>query len=367
MLKKTFFAMLAALLLLNGLACKKNEGANQGKVGVAAILNLTGPAARFDAVKQQTLTIAQERVKALYPNAQIQLDLLDAGGGPEATTVAVRQALQKGASCFLSGTSPTALAIAAQVRDHNPAVAQMANAANPDFGPPRPGEYRLWPDWKQEAEIIAGILREANLTKILLIHSADPYSEALTKALNEQAQASSALALNDLQYDPASTPDFRPALLRAKQDQVQALVIFGLPPGIRALMAQMAEVNWDQTLIGGVNINLAVADFDATGLKGPLWLVQTEAMQDSLPQDSEAQLFRSAYLAKYNEKPPFHALYLADALYFLAAGSAGNAEAPAPAIVEHLGRVRNFESASGRIEVDENGVLRFVMRARKAR
>src|SRR5688500_5428179 len=85
-------------------------------VKVAAVLSLTGPAARFDAVKQKTLNLAIKRLKELYPKQQIDLKVFDAGGGPEATNVAVRQATNWGATYFLSGTSPTALAIAAQVR-----------------------------------------------------------------------------------------------------------------------------------------------------------------------------------------------------------------------------------------------------------
>jgi len=199
---------------------RSSAESNVSAVRVAAVLNLTGPAARFDAVKQQALNLAIQRLKEVYPKVSVELKLLDAGGGPEATTVAVRQALDWHASYFLSGTSPTALAIAAQVRGHSPVVVQMANAANPDFGPPRPGEYRFWPDWKQEGEIIWEILQNEKIAKILLIHSADPYSEALTKELKEKAGALTSLTMSDLQYDPAATPDFRPALLRAKQEGV---------------------------------------------------------------------------------------------------------------------------------------------------
>jgi ABC-type branched-subunit amino acid transport system substrate-binding protein len=335
-------------------------------IRVAAILNLTGPAARFDAVKQQALELATERVKSQHTQIPIEMRILDAGGGPEATTVAVRQATEWGASYFLSGTSPSALAIASQVRGRTPPVVQIANAANPDFGPPRPGEYRFWPDWRQEAEIVIGILKSQNLTKVLLIHSADPYSEALTKDLREQGKAISSLVIAEQQYDPASTPDFRPALLRAKQDGVQALIIFGLPPGIKALISQMAEVKWDRAMIGGVNINLAVQDYDNAHLAGPLWVVETEAMREQVKPGSEVAGFREAFRQKYNETPPFHALYLADALYFIVAAHEQSA-APNTSEVDRVKAVRSFEGASGHIDVVEDGNLRFEMNARKVR
>jgi len=347
------------------LYCKRKESPNTGSVRVVAILNLTGPTARYDAVKQQTLNLALERIKALHPQIPIELRILDAGGGPETTAVAVRQATDWGATYFLSGTSPTALAIASQLRGRVPGVVQIANAANPDFGPPRPGEYRFWPDWRQEAEIVTGVLKTQNLNKVFLIHSADPYSEALTKELRTQSGGISGLTINDQQYDPASTPDFRPALLRAKQQGVQALIIFGLPPGIQALMSQMAEVGWDRTLIGGVNINLSVSDYDKAHLTGPLWLVETEAMREQVQPGSEVQLFRDAYREKFKDTPPFHSLYLADAIYFAAAAHQGTV--PNTTEVEKAKTVRSFDSASGHIDIGDDGNLRFVMTARKVR
>jgi ABC-type branched-subunit amino acid transport system substrate-binding protein len=335
-------------------------------VRVAAILNLTGPSARFDAVKQQTLNLALERLRESRPNTRIELKVFDAGGGPEATTVAVRQALDWGATYLLSGTSPTALAIAAQVRNRTPPVVQIANAANPDFGPPRPAEYRFWVDWKQEADVVKNVFDTERINNVLLIHSADPYSQALTNELREKVRPLTGFVMREFQYDPASTPDFRPALLRAKAEGVQAVVIFGLPPGINALMSQMSEAGWDRALIGGVNINLAVSAYDTARLTGPLWVVETEAMQENLRAGSEAELFRNAYRQRHNETPPFHALYMADALYFIVAAQ-NEANKQNVQSVELVKRVRTFESASGQIGAGEDGNLRFVMSARRIR
>jgi ABC-type branched-subunit amino acid transport system substrate-binding protein len=346
-------------------SCRRNNPP-PGQLRVAAILNLTGPSARFDAVKQQSLELAHKRLKELYPNTPLEFKTFDAAGGPEATTVAIRQALDWGASYFLSGTSPTALAIASQVRGRTPEVVQIANAANPEFGPPRSGEYRFWPDWKQEADIVQQILNKESINKVFLIHSADPYSEALTKELKERVGPIPGFVISEMQYDPASTPDFRPPMLRAKNDGTQAIVIFGLPPGINALMAQMAEVRWDRALIGGVNTNLAVSGYDAAQLKGPLWLVETEAMQNELPEGTEAQLFRTLYKQQYNEVPPFHSLYLADALYFIAAAW-NNSPDINLSEVERIKQVREFNGPSGHIEINPDNTLQFNMTARRVR
>lgn len=355
--------VLIAYLLTRG---PRGNGPEAGQVRVAAVLSLTGPASRFDAVKQRTLELALKRIKQANPNAQIELRVLDAGEGPEGTNVAVRQAVDWGASYILSGTSPAALAIASQVRNRNPPIVQMANAANPDFGPPKPGEYRLWPDWRQEAEVVTGVFRKEGINSVLLIHSSDPYSQALTNSLRELTGSINGFSMRDLQYDPATTPDFRPALLRSKQDGTQAIVIFGLPPGINALLSQMAEVKWDRSLIGGVNINLSVSNYDQAHLTGPLWLVETEAMQETLRAGSEAQAFRDAYKQQYNEVPPFHSLYLADALYFISTAQ-DITRGQNLTTVERAQRVRQFESASGRVDVGEDGILRFAMSARKAK
>jgi ABC-type branched-subunit amino acid transport system substrate-binding protein len=336
------------------------------QVRVAAILNLTGPSARFDAVKQQTLNLAVERIKIRYPDVPIELRIFDAAGSPETTAAVVRQATEWGASYFLSGTSPTALAIAAQVRNRNPVVVQMANAATPEFGPPRPGEYRLWVDWRQEAEAVISILQEQKLNKVLLIHSADPYSQALTGELREQGKNIADFTAQDFQFDPASTPDFRPAILRAKSDGSQAIIIFGLPPGIQALMTQMSEIGWDKTLIGGVNINLATAGFDLNKLKGSLWVVQTEAMQENLTPDSEPQLFRQAYQQQYKEIPAFHSLYIADALYFIAESQNKNKGSQLPA-ADQLKSVTSFVGASGQINLNQDGTLRFILSTKKVK
>ena len=355
---------LFVLLYLNRPAIDTTES---GRTPVAALLNLTGPSARFDAVKQQTLEIAQQRIIEIYGDTLIDLMILDAGSGGEATTAAVNQALQRNAKYILSGTSPVALAIAAQVRTIDTPLVQMANAANPDFGPPRPGEYRLWPDWNHEAEIVLEILQEQSFSNVLLIHSTDPYSEALKAAL-ESAKGDE-IQTRTFPFDPATTPDFRPALLRALQDETDVVVVFGLPPGIRSLIAQMAEVNWGLAMIGGVNINLAVGDFDAAGLEGPLWVIETATMRDSIVSGSEAQSFREEYRSRFGEAPPFHALYLADALYFIAdaESSLSNASADTLDVVEKADLVEKFKAASGEISISPTNTLRYDMSARKIR
>jgi ABC-type branched-subunit amino acid transport system substrate-binding protein len=357
--------LLLVLFIIFQRNANRNGIAADDQTRVAAILNLTGPAARFDAIKQQTLEVAMERLHQQYPDLKISLRVLDAGGGPESTTVAVRRATGEGATCFLSGTSLTALGIAAQVRGREPPVAQLANAANPDFGPPRLGEYRFWPDWEHEAEVIAGILIREKIDNVLLIHSTDPYSEALTASLKRNVELADSVVLRQYPFDPAATPDFRPPLLRAKQDQARALVVFGLPPGLKALLSQLKEVAWDKPVIGGVNINLAVADFDAADLKCPLWLIETEAMREMLREDSEAYAYREAYQAKFGELPQFHALYLADALYFIAAAVSDEATANRP-IVERLQAVSNFEGPSGEISVTPERTLRLKWRLGKS-
>jgi ABC-type branched-subunit amino acid transport system substrate-binding protein len=332
-------------------------------IRVAAVLNLTGPSARFDTIKQTTLGIARERLRKLYPKLELELRTFDAGGSADITKASVRQAQQWGARYYLSGTSPTALAIAADVRGLNPAVVQIANAANPEFGPPRPGEYRFWPDWKQEAQLVLQVLREQKYPKALLIRSSDPYSEALTKELRTQAGQGEPIDFQVLPYDPAGTPDFRPALLRAKAEQVPVVVVFGLPPGITALCNQLRDAEWTGALIGGVNINLALDAYAKAKLTGPFFAIQTEAMQTELRAESEASAFRREYEAAEKGTPPFHALYLADALYFIA--EAHRSPSPASTVVERQAAVRNFESASGTISVNADGTLSLIMQARK--
>jgi ABC-type branched-subunit amino acid transport system substrate-binding protein len=339
--------------------------ASADSVRVGVILSLSGPPARFDAIKIRTAEIATQRIRELHPDLPLAMRVFDAGAGPEETMIAVRRAEEWGARYFLSGTSPNALAIASRVRGRTPPVVQMANAANPDFGPPREGEYRLWPDWKHEAELIDGLLAQQQFNRVLLVHSADPYSEALKNELVRISQGRGGVTLQFQQYDPASTPDFRPALLRARQQGTQALVIFGLPPGIRSLISQMEAVRWNGPVIGGVNINLAVAAFDSAGLGADLWAIETEAMGAELPPGSEAAAFRQAYRATHGEAAPFHALYLADGLYFIAAGHATGA--PDSSAVARIRGVRSFAGASGEVTVTGDGDLRYRMSARQLR
>jgi len=335
-------------------------------IRVAVILSLNGQAARYDAIKRAAIELALERVRGQHPTLPLELRLLDAGGAPETVDAAIRRALAWKARYILTGTSPNALAVAALVRGRKPPVVQIANAANPDFGPPRPGEYRFWPDWKQEAQLVAALLREQGYSSVLIIHSADPYSTALTAAFRNLAAGTPPISVADLPYDPAETPDFRPALTRAMADNTDAIVVFGLPPGIGALMSQLADVGWRRAIIGGVNTNLAVGVYDSLGLEAPLWAVETEAMSPSLKPGTEAAAFRGQYVTDHQEPPPFHALYLADAVYFIAAAWLQN---PDPSLdeVARVNSVRTFDGASGHIEISSDGILQFVMSTRRVR
>lgn len=335
-------------------------------VHVTALLNLTGPAARFDAVKKQAVELAADRLKVLRPDLALDVRIADAGGSADTTLAAARRALGQGAQYILTGTSPTALAVAGLVRGRTPAIVQIANAANPDFGPPRPGEYRFWPDWNQEARVVDELLRSERIRSALCIYSADPYSDALRNALANLSATTPAVDVRWQQYDPAGTPDFRPFLLRAKHDGVQALVVFGLPPGIKALLGQLVDVKWQAPVIGGVNANLAVDEYDKAGLRCGLWAVETEAMRETLRQGSEAEAYRIAYRQKFGSVPPFHALYMADALYFVAEAHA-SPRSPSLSELDRVRAVRGFEGPSGRIRIGEDGVLQIPLKAQKVR
>lgn len=369
--RRALVLLAATVLLIAGLALYvtskgKPRKVEPATVRITALLNLTGAPSRFDAVKQATMELAVTRLKAKHPNLTLDLQIFDAGGAPETTAAAIRRAMETNPHYILTGTSPNALAVAAALRGRVPAIVQIGNAANPDFGPPRAGEYRFWPDWNQEAALVAELLRTQKLTSALLIHSADPYSRALNKAFRTLASTPPEIEVSDLQYDPADTPDFRPTLKRAISDGTDAIIIFGLPPGINALMAQLVDVGWSGPLIGGVNTNLATASYDSLELKIPLWVVQTEAMAQDLPPGTEAAEFRSAYVAAHGELPPFHALYLADAIYF--AASARLLE-PDPELheIERAARVGEFDGASGRITILPDRTLRFVMTVQRVR
>jgi ABC-type branched-subunit amino acid transport system substrate-binding protein len=330
-------------------------------VRVAAVLSLTGPAARFDAVKQNALNIARDRINARGA-VKIDLTFVDAGGTPETNAAAVQKALDARPQYILSGTSPNALAIAARVRDAKLPIVQIANAANPQFGPPRAGEYRFWPDWRQEASVLAELLTKEQLSRVLLIHSTDPYSEALKEALKTTQWARGA-SITEYPFDPAGTPDFRATLLGSRRRNTQALVVFGLPPGMKALVGQMAETGWQSAMIGGVNINLVTEDYGRAGLKGDLWSIRTEAMGATLPAGSEASAFRTEYQKRHGgETAPFHALYLCDALYFIEAAHRGTEKGDGMA---RAAAVRAFDGASGHIEIAPNGTLQFRMAAEK--
>lgn len=369
MKRKQVFLVGAAILVVAVLAVvavtRKGTPQDSAAVQVAALLNLTGPAARFDAVKQQTLELAAERVRAQNPELKLEVRIVDAGGASDTTLAASRRILAEGARYVLTGTSPTALAFAGLARGRLPAVVQIANAANPQFGPPRPGEYRFWPDWRQEARIVDSLLRSQGIRSVLIIHSADPYSEALSEAFGRLAEHAPSITVQSQQYDPAGTPDFRPLLLRAISEKTGALIIFGLPPGIKALMSQLADVAWQAPVVGGVNTNLATDEYEKAGLNCGLWAVETEAMGESLRPASEAEAFRAEYSKRYGSAPPFHALYMADALYFIAAAHRASAK---PGRELELARsVRSFEGPSGTIRVGDDSVLEFNMSARKIR
>jgi ABC-type branched-subunit amino acid transport system substrate-binding protein len=328
---------------------------------VAAVLSFTGPAAKFDAIKQNTLNIALDRVNG-RGHMNIELTYFDAGGTPETADAAVQKALGSRPQYILSGTSPTALAIAAQVRERGLAVVHIANAANPQFGPPHAGEYRFWPDWRQEANVLAGLLMQQRLSRVLLIHSTDPYSEALHDALKSTSWAKGA-SISEFPFDPAGTPDFRPALLGSQHRGADALVVFGLSPGMKALVAQMEEVGWTSAVIGGVNINHVEEDYQRAGIKGGLWSIRTEAMSATLPADSEASTFRGLYQARYGGAiPPFNALYLADALYFIEAAHRGT---DTENVIARAAAVREFDGASGHITVGPDSTLQYKMSAER--
>jgi ABC-type branched-subunit amino acid transport system substrate-binding protein len=321
------------------------------KVQFVAFLSLTGPAAQFDAIKRRSLETAFARLSKTQPN--LSLEIQDAGASPEVLVAAARQAVAGGARILFSGTSPNALAIAAVARKSGVQLVQLANAANPEFGPPRPLEYRLWPDWQQEAAIIHKMLKSASANTALLISSADPYSTSLDESLRNAAPK---ITFTSLRFDPASPPDFRPAILKAKAANIDAVVIFGLPPSLKALTTQLQEVDWKRPVLGGVNLNLSQEHLQQIAFQAPVFAVRTTTMRPTLDPASEAGRFREDYKLKYGDAPPFHSIYAADAAYMSAAamGRSNNDEPQSG-----FRSLKRFESASGQIDVNASGVLDF--------
>jgi len=351
--------LILGLILIAYIFNRKTDTDGQSEnIKIAAIINLTGPPSQFDAIKKRTIELAMEKAKLKFNIDNIDLLLLDAGGSPEITKVAIKKALDWNCDVILSGTSPTGLAIAKEVREQKRSIIQIGNAANPAFGLPYKYEYRFWPDWNQEVAVISRVCDTTKYKNVLLVYSADPYSEALATAFKGNNKG---LAITEFKFDPSAATDFRPYLIKAKEGGVEAVIIFGLPPGIKSLISQLTDISWNGDLIGGVNISLTVKDFNEAKLPGTLWVLKTEAMDDTLQPGTEAAAFRSAYKNKYNENPPFHSLYLADAIYWIAKCSLKGKDS----LLFETNRVNLFNGPSGTVKINPDATISLNIRAEK--
>ena len=94
--------------------------------------------------------------------------------------------------------------------------------------------------------------------------------------------------------------------------------------------------------------------------RGQLWVIQTAAMRDRLTPGTEAEAYRDAYQQRFGATPPFHALYLADALYFIASAVSDPKTEGLP-VVDRLAAVTSFDAPSGSIAIQDDRSLTFDM------
>lgn len=333
---------LVLAVALAGAPCRAQE------FRVGALLNLTGPGARWGENARRGIELAQEQLNSAggISGAPLRVFFEDARSGDLAACAAATQKLVNidHVQVILSQwTGDTEIAWSIASRSNVPVISVSAGA--PDLTRGRPLLLSMWGEDTALLEEIVKSLETMRFTRMALLVTQDPYFLSLAASLRRMLEARGISLVLEREVPPDST-QFRSEALRVKLQQADCVFSFLYLSQQADLVKQLRALQVSPDVFGVVGSDdesfFALAGDAANGVLVPTYATASDQ-------------FAELYLKRWGQLPWLAADTAYDSIQLLASVNQ-QGKMSGPTMLATIRSLKGINGASGPISFTESGV-----------
>ncbi len=350
---------LVAIIIIVGLiwlGYSEREVVEEGEViKIGYIGAITGSTAKFGSYEAVQLAVEDINNKGGINGKKIKLIAEDGKCDPKSAVDSVNKLINFDNVKFILGghCSPESVSIAPIV-EKNKVIMLASITTNPLLTDMGDYVFRTSPSSASiEAELIADLAIKEGLSNMAIIYAQTDHAQPIAEKLRDEFTQKRGIVSLFESYLQNNT-DFRTPILKAKSENVDSIFLSSQAPDESYnFMKQLRELGIESRVFG--NTASAVQSIID---KNPEIFEGLIVSQPSFDVDNEkTKEFVDKYKEKYNVGNIPFGIWTAesyDAVFILADAIKENGE-DVEKVKEYLYQVKDFEGASGKISIDENG------------
>lgn len=342
-MKQVLIIGVVALLIIGGIAYGTREHTSKttDPITIGAIISQTGFAAAFGEMSQKgmELAVAEMNANGGITGRQVVLQIEDDATDPK-TAAGLYQKLTSvdGLSAIIGSNFDFVTQPLFALAETGPAV--VVSPSNPRIAgsfDTNAQSFVMMSDFEQIIGELEGYLNETSYTKLGIVRFDSAFSAEITRNLTTMAVADGKPAPVVETYQTLGGNDFRTAILKLKQEQVDLVFIDMIGTDSGVFLKQAAELSYSPQVVAHVGLvdALASEQFAPSLFEGVVMLDWNEVPVD----------FREKFVKAYGVEPTNSANRAYDAVYVLATAIAEVGNDPA-ALATHLSTTA-FETPNG--------------------
>lgn len=365
--KKTFILIaivIVGVVILALILSKKPHESSEIKIG--AILPLTGDAAQWGIPPQKGAQLAVEEInkKGGVRGRHLKLIVEDTRAEPKEGVSAFNKLLAaRDIKIVLGGVASSVTLAVAPLAERNHILLASPASTNPKITNAGDFVFRVIPSDTLRGQIFAEYLfNDLKFHRVAILYINNEGGVGNRDSFNKRFTQLGGDVVIEEGYQQDAT-DLRSQLTKAKNSDVEAVVVVSYPQDTIILMKQARELDIGKPLYFQTE---AVEDANVlreagNAAEGATYILPAPAQGES------SESFAKAYKRKYGKKPELFAAEAYDIIYLIAAAIEANpdVEVSAEMLRDYFYGISNFAGASGIISFDKNGDVQKPMAIKK--
>jgi branched-chain amino acid transport system substrate-binding protein len=314
MKKKVYIPIIVIIVLtIVGIFAAQYFGKKEPKVcTIGAILNLTGPIAAADETKKNAISLAVDIInkEGGINGKPLKVEFYDSKLQPKEALSIMREIELRGTKVLLVSTSQIALTIIPVINKNK--IIMFATSAHPELLTNSDFTFRAFTKSEDEGTLIAKYFLQNKFKIVGILHTSEVYGQSVVEAIKNMVSNQVTLLVEE--YKPGEK-DFRDILIKMKAKDIEAIGIVGFGVSYSAILKQLEELKLYIPIVG--NVNFSIVDLDAlpqNQVKNLIFLTPHYELEEG----KGAFEFFAEYQRRFQSRPPYHAVYIADAAKIVA-------------------------------------------------
>lgn len=328
-----------------------STGSAEGPIKIGMVIEITGEGASLGVPMRDAAQLAVDQLPDGAVNGRdVELVVLDNQSKEDVTAQVVNRLIteEKVDVIIGPGRSGSALAVRSIAEDNKiPMIALGANARITD------GATWVFKTVVNTNDVLANMIDlavEHGWKSLSVLRDASGFGEGVTEQLTALAEPQGIKIVTDEKFDPTTT-DFTPHMLKLRQADADANIIWGIPPAVALAQKAYVELGLTAPVMQshgiGNKVFLETAGAAANGVLSPLGrLLVYDQLPANDPQKGVIDAFVAGYSQAYGSTPSSFAGNAYDAVN-LAVDAFKAVGTDKQAVRDHIEGLQDFHGVTG--------------------